>query len=290
MKQIPAELRELFKFREMLLVMVQRDIRIRYKNSFLGILWSFLQPMATVAVMTLVFNKLMHVGANSNYSAYLLSTLLPFTFVQQSMADGAQSVLQASQLVKKIYFPREILPLSIIFSNFIHLILGMIVFFGYLLLAYLRNPAVLPFQSTTIYLPLLLAISLCMATGLGLIVCAVNTFYEDIKYIIGIIMYLLFYGCPIIYDVEYVAYSSFNARTHGLLYILYNLNPIASLSSAYRKVLVAPPEFIVVQGHQIKPLPLNFMWLGYSAFASILILIVGYTMFNRLKWKFVERP
>src|SRR5512147_373606 len=100
-----AELKELWKFRELLLSMVERELRIRYKNSILGFFWSLINPLVTVAVMTVVF-KYIAGNQTSNFGAYILAAYLPFMFFQLAVMDAAQSVLVALPLVKKIYFPR----------------------------------------------------------------------------------------------------------------------------------------------------------------------------------------
>src|SRR5436190_18848786 len=104
-----AELKELWKFRELLIVMVQRDLKIRYKNSALGFLWSLLNPLITVVVMSFVLSNFMLKGAPS-LSAYVLAAYLPYIFFQVCILDSAQTILVAMPLIKKIYFPREILP------------------------------------------------------------------------------------------------------------------------------------------------------------------------------------
>ena len=128
--------------------MVRRELKIRYKNSALGIFWSFLNPLLQVAVMTFVFGKILQVGT-TNYSAYVFAALLPFTFFQFAVLDSAQSVLSALPLVKKIYFPREILPIATVIANFIHLMLGFVVFFLFLFGVYVLNPETIPFRATT---------------------------------------------------------------------------------------------------------------------------------------------
>lgn len=283
-----AELRELWDFRELLFALVERDIRIRYKNSVLGFLWSFLNPLATTVVMTIVFGRLLHNGVE-NFSAYVLAAYLPYTFFQQSVLDSAQSILSSIPLVRKIYFPRELLPLSLVISNFIHLILGYGVFFVLLLTVYVANPREIPFQWTTIYLPILLAISLVLATGMSLLISALNTFYEDVKYVIQVAFYLLFFLCPVMYFIENIANSPAIAN-RPLLFKLYCLNPVADLSVAYRKILLAPQK-ILVPGTTVKanPVPLDWNWVGYSAVFSVVVLVVGYAVFRNLKWRFVER-
>jgi lipopolysaccharide transport system permease protein len=283
-----ADAKELWRYRELLFVMVQRELRIRYKNSFLGIIWSFLNPLLQVAVMSFVFNTFMQDKVN-NYTAYMLSAYLPFLFFQSCVLDSSQSILVQLPLIKKIYFPREILPLAAVLANLIHLVFGFIIFFAFLLLVYIGDNRINPFQITSLYLPVLMLISFCLATGFSFIISALNTFYEDVKYIAQVGLYLLFYLCPIIYFSENVANSEMNTKSGFLLYKLYNLNPIAVLSQGYRRILLAETP-VMVKGQQATALPFPWKYLAYTSVLSIAILVFGYWLFNRLKWKFVERP
>lgn len=288
-----SELKELWRFRELLHSLVERELKIRYKNSFLGFFWSLVNPLVTVLVMTVVFKYIM-ANPTPNFSAYILAAYLPFMFFQLAVMDSAQSVISALPLVRKIYFPREVLPLAMIASNFVHLVLALGVFFLYLLAIWMRHPGQPPFQSTILWLPLLLAINLALATGLGLLTSALNTFYEDVKYIVSVVLYLMFFLCPIMYFSENVWHSTRDKGPWGdVLYTLYHLNPLAMLSTAYRKVLVAPQPVAVSDGEKvvlIPALPLDWGMLGITAFTSFGLLIFGYWVFNRLKWRFVERP
>ena len=282
-----AELKELWRFRELLVSLIERELKIRYKNSYLGFMWSLLNPLITVGVMTVVFKYLLDNGTGS-LSVYILAAYLPFMFFQLALMDSAQSVIVGLPLIKKIYFPREILPLATICANFIHLLLALLVFFAYLLVVWIRPPQVPPFTATIVYLPILLVINFALATGLGLIISALNTFYEDVKYMVGVALYLLFFLSPIMYFSEQVAASS-AAKANPWVYGLYHLNPVAMLATAYRKVLVAPQE-VVVNGVKHDPLPLDWGMLGVTALISLIALVGGYHLFNRMKWRFVERP
>jgi len=283
-----ADLKELWKYRELLISMVERELRIRYKNSMLGFFWSLLNPLVTVLVMTLVFKNLLG-NTMLNYSAYVLAAYLPFMFFQTSIMDSAQSILSALPLIRKIYFPREILPLASIIGNFIHLILALLVFFAYLAVVYLINPQISPFQLSALLLPLLILINLMLALGLGLIVSALNTFYEDVKYITGVALYLMFFLCPIMYFSEAVMYSK-ALEPRPTIYFLYHLNPVATLCTAYRKVLLAPQPVDIGGVDRVPSMPLDWQMLGIAALTSFAILVFGYWLFNRLKWRFVERP
>ena len=290
-----GELRELWKFREMLVTMVQREMKIRYKNSGVGFFWSLLNPLITVAVMTVVFKYIQN-NPTPNLGAYVLAAYLPYMFFQLCLLDSAQSVLNGLDLAKKIYFPREILPLTMIVSNLIHFLLALAVFFAYLLGVNALFPGISPFQITTLWLPVLLIINIALVTGLGLIISALNTFYEDVKYIVSVLLYLLFFVSPIIYISESVYHSAPN-KAHPWVYTLYHLNPVATLSTSYRKLLLAPQTVemrVTRDGHPAvetyPALPMDWAMLGISAVLSFGILIFGYNLFNRLKWKFVERP
>jgi lipopolysaccharide transport system permease protein len=287
-----AELRELWKFRELLYSLIERELKIRYKNSFLGFFWSLINPLLTVLVMTVVFKVIMR-NPTPNFSSYILAAYLPYMFFQLALMDSAQSVLTGLPIVKKVYFPREVLPLSSIASNFVHLILALVVFFFYQLSVYVANPAISPFHSKMLLLPLLLVVNLALATGLGLLISALNTFYEDVKYITGVVLYLLFFLSPIMYFSENVWHTA-QITGQGWIYTLYHLNPVAMLVSAYRQVLVAPQDVLIPTVHGetvvVQPLGLDWTLFGVTAAMSFFILWYGYRTFNRLKWKFVERP
>jgi ABC-type polysaccharide/polyol phosphate export permease len=246
-----------------------------------------MNPLITVVVMTLVFQNFL--GNNTkNLSAYILAAYLPYMFFQLCLLDAAQTVISNVGLIKKIYFPREILPLASVISNFIHFLLALLVFFAYLFVVYLMDPRISPFQLASLWLPALLIVNLALATGLSLIISALNTFYEDVKYIVSVLLYLMFFMCPIMYFSE-VVHARANNGNEPWIYTLYHLNPVAMLSTAYRKILVAPQP-VEFNGARYEPLPLDWGLLGIATLVSFAILIGGYAMFNRMKWRFVERP
>ncbi len=277
------ELKELWKFRELLLTMVQRDLKIRYKNSALGFLWSLLNPLLTVTVMSFVIGNFLKPGV-PNFGAYMLAAYLPFMFFQFCILDSAQSVLLSIQLVKKIYFPREILPLAAVLSNLVHFFLAYGVFFAYLILNWAIHQGEWPIRATVIWLPVLLLINVALATGLSLIISALNTFYEDVKYIVSILIYLLFFLTPVMYFSEDVANSKINHEMGGRLYQIYHLNPLAILSESYRKAILSPSDRLATT------LPFDWRYLTIAAVVSFGTLVYGYSLFNRMKWRFVERP
>lgn len=286
------ELRELWRYRELLFSMVRRELSIRYKNSLFGFLWSLLNPLLTVLVMTFVFKVIMG-NPIPNYSAYVLAAYLPFTFFQLALMDSSSCVLNTLPLIRKIYFPREILPLSLVISNFVHLVLALLVFFVYLLVLWALNPQVAPFQASAVLLPILLIINFMLVCGLSFMLAAWTVFYEDLKYITSIILYLLFFLAPVMYFQEEARekLSHFGKIGH-IGYLLYSSNPISALCTAYRKILLAPQKVFLggEHGHYVEALPLNWKLIGISALLSVFLMFYGYHAFNQLKWKFVERP
>lgn len=281
------DLKELWRFRELLLTLVERELRIRYKNSFLGFFWSLLNPLITVLVMTVVFKYFMKLETPS-LSAYILAAYLPYVFFQMSVLDSAQSVVAALPIIRKVYFPRIVLPLAMIISNFVHLLLALGVFMVYLLGVYLLFPGQSPFQFSTLLLPVILLINFALAAGIGFIVSALNTFYEDVKYIMSVVMWLLLFLSPVMYFSENV-WNHSKVADGGLTYFLYHLNPVAMLCTAYRKILIAP-QVVDLRGEKLVPLPLDWTLLGITAATSVILLIVGFRLFTKLQWKFVERP
>ncbi len=283
-----AELKELWRFRELLLSLVEREIKIRYKNSFLGFLWSLLNPLITAVVMSTVFRYFLEQTVPS-YGLYVLAAYLPFLFFQSAVLDSAQSVLIALPMVRKVYFPREVLPLAQILANFVHLLLAMVIFVVISCSVWILYPGEFPIKATVIFVPLFLVINLMLATGCGLLVSALNTFYEDVKYMVSALLYIMFFVTPVMYFSEKVTYELSKRPNGQLLNFLYHLNPMATLCTAYRKAWLAPTPIHMKDGSEIS-LTMNWPMIGVAAMTSFIILVFGYSVFNRLKWKFVERP
>lgn len=288
------DLKELFRFRELLFSMVERDLKIRYKNSFFGFLWSFINPIATMLVLTFVFRVIMR-NPIPNFSANLLAALLPFLFIQQAVLDASQSVIQNASIMKKVYFPREIYPLAVILSNFVHLLSGMLMFYAFLvvvyLISYIKNPATAHFQFSDKFwlLPFMLLLSLTLASGLGLFFSALNTMYEDVKYILTIVFQILFYMCPVVYFAEQVAYTApVPEKYKALFYNIYMANPVAEIVHAFRRSLL-PAQPFDVNGHGYL-VGIGAGKLLFCSVLSVLVLIGGYNYFNKVKWRFMERP
>lgn len=284
------EFKEFWRFRELLGAMVERELRIRYKNSALGFLWSLLIPLATVLVMWLVFTVFLR-NETPNFSAYVLAAYIPFLFIQMAILDSAQSVLVSLPVVKKVYFPRELLPMATVIANFIHFMLSLGVFFAFLFVVYARTGfEVSPFTWRLGFLPVLLIVTFLFTAGMSLAVSALNVFFEDVKYAVSLLLYFTFFLTPVMYFSENVFFAMKDYPNGQALYTLYHLNPIAMLATAYKKTLVPLGQIDAGGSGLISPLPFDWFLFGITVVISIATFLGGYALFNRLKWKFVERP
>lgn len=278
-----TELAELFKYRDLLAQLVVRDLKVRYKNSVLGFFWSLANPLVQVATITVVVKYVMRVEI-PNYSAYLLVAYLPWTFFQMSLMDASQSVLEHHDLLKKVYFPREVLPLSMVIANLIHFLLALVVFFVYLLI--LGTPIVM----TWWLLPVLVGIEFLLVSGIAFIISCLNVFYEDIKYIISVLLNVFFYLTPVIYMSEMV-YTRLPEAHRNLFFTIYQLVPLNAIVMAFRKSLL--PAYIVPKGKKMPfpftDMPMNYEFLAIAAIVSLAIAVIGYSFFNSRKWSFAEQ-
>jgi len=273
------DLREFARYRELVQNLIVRDLKVRYRNSVLGFFWSLLNPLAQVFIITLVFKFVIRIGF-PNYSAYVLAGFLPWTFFQMAILDASQSLIHHGPLLKKVFIPREAVPISIVLSNLIHFGLALCVLFVYM--------AVLgvPFTWKLLLLPPVIFFHFLLTLGLGLLVSCANVFYEDIKYLMTVALNLMYYMVPVLYVLEQLAsipprFPWLYAHRETVLFI-YQLNPLAVWITAYRRILLPPvPESI---GHA----PVEPLTLVPAALLSAATAFLGYAVFNRYKWEFAE--
>lgn len=287
-------IKELYQYRELLITFVQRDLQVRYKGSVLGFFWSFLIPVLSVGVLYFIANFVME-SKSSSMTAYLAASYLPFTFFNTSLLDSAQSVLSNISILRKVYVPREIFTVSIVISNFIHLLFGLGILMVYLFGVWaITGFKTSPFSPMIWMLPFLLVILFVLTLGLSLFLAAVNVFYEDVRYLIGILLWMFFFANPIFYFEETVFYK-FQMLGHrgDLYYRIYTLNPVGGLISAFRIALIAPGQVWVptsAGGKMVNMFGVSWSHLAYATVVSLVVLWIGNSVFQRFKWRFVERP
>jgi lipopolysaccharide transport system permease protein len=298
-----AELAELRTYKNLLQMLVARELKVRYKNSVLGFVWSIVPPLLQV----LVFSFLARSGFGAtveNYGAYLLCGLIPWTFFSTATQDASMSLLVNYTIIKKIYFPREAIPLANVISNFVHFMLGWAVYFGaFAVLLPLIGHAIgtklgIPLLPRMLWFPVITFFEVLLVTGLALWVSALNVFYEDVKFILQTVFQLAFFVVPVLFPTDVIFYSSHIMANHRWLFTLYMLNPITAFIDAYRHMLLEPIWPIQFNAklatplHPNGPQPLPMQWGTFvgACLISVLVAYSGYWYFNRRKWQFTERP
>jgi ABC-type polysaccharide/polyol phosphate export permease len=262
----------LLQYRELIRNLVIRDLKVRYKNSVLGVLWSLMNPLLMMLVFTVVFTVMAPVRSASveNFPVFVLCGLLPWNFFASSVIGSTVSIVANAPLIKKVYFPREVLPLAMILANLVNFFIALTVLFG-MLLAF-----GLPLTIWLVYLPLVIFIQIIFTLGIGLLLATVNVFYRDTQQIMDVLMLAWFFVTPIFYPIDILPRNyelfGFNLDVWRLAYIL---NPMASLIATYRVILYtgAPPA-------------LDF--LARTAVTAGVTLVIGWLVFNSYSWRFAE--
>jgi lipopolysaccharide transport system permease protein len=283
---------ELYQARWLLRQLVIKELKIRYKNSALGFVWSIVPPLLQVIIFTFVFRNVMRVEAQ-NYSAYLLCGLIPWTFFQTGILDSSYSILHNAALIRKVYLPREVIPLSIIISNFIHFLLAWVVYFAAYLVIFRFIGYGIPLRVEMLWFPVITVFLVLLTTGLGLFFTALNVFYEDTKFLLQSLFNLFYFLLPILYISDCIYYVDLMQR-YPILYRLYMLNPITTLITAYRKSILEPLSPTLFNGQKgtngaiLPPVPLDAPAVVVACLLCVLVAWGGYAYFNKHKWEFVE--
>lgn len=250
----------IYRYREMLINMVRRDLRGKYKGSILGFLWTFINPLLQLVVYTIVFSNIMRMGV-SNYEIFLFVALIPWMFFSTSVLSGAGSIIYNQSLVTKIYFPREILPLSVVTSNFINMIYCSVIVLAVVLFYHMNLNLEVWF-----ILPVIAFIEYILVIGIVLIVSALTVYFRDLEHILGIIIMAWQFLTPVMYPESFVP-SQYQA-------ILY-LNPMTPIIISFRDVLYYGKMPVV------ENLVYAFLW-------SLIIFICGFLLFGKLQKDFAE--
>ncbi len=290
------ELRELWRFKYLLRMLVARELKVRYKNSVLGFAWSIVPPALSVLVLTFLMRGLLDRDV-PNYSAYLLCGIISWNFFSIAVLDASQSLLVNYGVIKKIYMPREVIPVAIVISNFVHFLLGwavyFVTFFAILPALHLIWPKLFfgtPLLISICWFPVIVAAQLLLVTGCALWSAALNMFYEDVKFIIQTVFGLVYFVFPILVTADVIRYTN-PFRSHPWMFKLYMLNPVAAMITAFRGSLLQPAQPFWFNAKLVGQPPVDIDWWIYvGAFLiSLFVAWSGYAYFNSRKWKFVER-
>lgn len=229
---ISAHLAELWRYRELLRNLVIRDLKVRYRNSALGILWSLGNPLLMMVVFTAVFTVMTPAHKIEKFPVFVLCGLLPWNLFSASVTGGIHSIVGGAPLVRKVYFPREVLPISVVLSNLVNFLVALPVLFAFMLLFRL------PLTPWALFLPLVIVVQVVFTIGVGLTLSTVNVFYRDTQIIMEVVMLAWFFLTPIFYPIDILPRNlevlGLNIDMWRWMYIL---NPMASLIATYRVIL-----------------------------------------------------
>ena len=250
---------DLKNYREFLKSNVKKDIRGKYKGSFLGILWSFINPLLSVLVYAIVFPYIMRIKVE-NYLIYLITGIIPWTFFTSSINMGIISVLSNANMIKKVYFPRIILPISTVTSCLVNFLISCII----ILLFCIGSG--LGLSINLLWLPLIAVIQYVMLLGFTFILSAIEMYMRDIEHIVNFVLSMAFYVTPILYTPDI-----FPTQLSWVL----KINPMAYIVNAYRSIFF------------YKEMP-DMIGLGIVGIFSVVIFFVGYVIFEKLQKGFAE--
>jgi ABC-2 type transport system permease protein len=236
---------ELLKRRELTKNLVTRQLKLRYKSSSLGFLWSLLNPFLMALVYWAVFSKLLGGSRGmgvDNYKAYLISGLFAWAFFAGSIGDSANAFVGNISLVKKVYFPRIVLPVSAVLTNLVNFVLSLVVVFILLIIWEVPSGWEKPSGICLLMLPLLILIELMLACGLSFFISSLNVLFRDVEHMLQVILLAGFFLTPVIYPYARVVPEH--------LRLVYFLNPMAGIIVSYQKILYEgtfpSPQFLYI--------------------------------------------
>ncbi len=261
MRGMLVRMTELIQYRELLRNLVIRDLKVRYKNSVLGVVWSLLNPLLMMLVFTVVFTVMIPNNSVEKFPVFFLCGLLPWNFFSASVMGATTSIVGNAHLIKKVYFPREVLPISLVLSNLVNFFLALIVLFVMILIFHI------PITPWMLLLPVLILIQVAFTVGIALFLSTVNVFYRDTQMVLEVLMLALFFLTPVFYPVDILPHSK---TLFGIQIDIWRwtriLNPMASLIAAYRDVLywgrMVGPDFLL----RTAATALAFLLGGYYVF------------------------
>lgn len=251
--------KELYNYRELLKTSIQKEIRGKYKKSFLGIFWSFLNPLLQLAVYAFIFPMILK-NEQDNYIMFLFVALIPWTFFTTAVNQGTDVVVQNGNIVKKVYFPRTILPISVVTSAAINFMISTIIVIIFAIFTGLG------ISKYILFYPLILLIQYLVTLGIVLMLSSITVYLRDLQHIIGVVIQVLFYATPIVY-----APSSIPQQFSFIL----TLNPMSHVINAYRDIFY----------YQQMP---NLQSLLIVLLVGIVLCVLGYIIFTKLEKRFAE--
>lgn len=253
-------IKELYQYRMMIFSLVRKDLRGRYKGSVLGFLWTFVNPLLQLIIYTVVFSMIMKAGID-NFYLFLFVALVPWIFFSSAVVSGAVSIITQKEMVKKIYFPRQVLPIAYVTSSFVNMLFSFIIIFLVLFVTgYGVNWRAL------LYLPVVMLVEYTLAVGIAMLTSSLTVYFRDLEHILGIVTMAWQYMTPVMYSIEMVPEK---------LLPMFQLNPMTAVVVVYRDILY------------YKTVP-QIQTLGQALVVGLITLVAGNLIFSRLQRGFAE--
>ena len=271
-----SNLQRLLRYRSLIHALVMRDLKARYRGSVLGFFWSFANPLLLLMVYTFVFSVVLpgrFPGIDENYALFLFCGLLPWTWFSSSLTEASNSLLTNGNLIKKVLFPAEVLPIVAVTANMVHFFLALPI----LILALVFFASRLPTVGELLWFPVVVAVQFVMSLGFGLILAALTVHFRDIKDLLSNVLTLWFFATPILYPSAMIVERGpifFGLPPLGKL--LMDANPASHLVISYQEILFWDGPY----GH--------WRWLLVTAILSVGMFLIGYALFDRLRDSFAE--
>lgn len=274
-RSMVGQVGELFHYHELVRNLVVRDLKVRYRNSTLGILWSLFNPILMMIVFTVVFTVMTPYSDVKHFPVFVLLGILPWNFFSASVIGAIQSIVENSTLVNKVYFPREILPTSVVLANLVNFLLALIVLF-FLLFVYQ-----IPLTIWVLFLPVVIVVQVIFTIGFALIMATANVFYRDTQVIMDVVILAWFFVTPVFYSGQLLprSYELWNGFYIDVFRWVNILNPMASIIAMYR---------VVLYGDGSGGSSPEFYFFLRTLLTSLAILILGAVIFYRYSRRFGE--
>ena len=259
------EIRELFDYKDLLLFLVLRDIKVLYKQTILGFGWAIIRPLFSMLIFTVVFGKIAQVSSDGvPYAVFSYVALVPWTYFSSSVSASATSLIAQVDVLTKVYFPRLIFPAAPVLSNLLDFAIALSLTGGFLLW-YGIAPT-----SNIVFLPLLVAMMMLTAGGFGMWLSALAIQYRDVKHATNFMTQLLMYAAPVVWPV-----SALTDRFGETVRVLYGLYPMAGVIEGFRSALLGT-----------NPMPWDLIISGFLS--AVLIFVTGALYFKRMERRFVD--
>lgn len=254
-------IRNIYNYRELLKTSVKKDIGGKYKHSFLGVLWSFINPLLQIAVYAIIFPLIMkNSAAYKDYTVFMVCGLIPWSYFSTTLNRSSFTMIENGNIIKKVYFPREILTLSVVTSETINFLISCLIIIAFIFIKGFGLSIYI------LFFPVVLLIQYILQLGISLIFSSVTVYFRDLQHFIGVFLQLFFYATPIVYSAETIPVE--------FKWIL-KYNPLTYIIDGYRDIFY------------FQQMP-NMKMLGIILLISIIITILGYVIFLKLQKKFAE--